>query len=108
MESKNLSDKPLISEKYIEMSEKTLTDEEALAWAKKFNIKNFSLDMDKTQKVRVKVSSLCCPVCQSKDVSIDRVRITRSRENDNHRMVCNSCDVVTTLWHVALADHYRI
>lgn len=100
--------KPFTDEERKKYSESILTDDEALFLAKRFNIKSFSLEMEKSQKVRVKVSSICCPICQSKDISIDTIKITQSNLNNNHRMVCNTCEVVTTLWHVALADHYRI
>lgn len=92
-------------EKYLDV---ILSDEEALIIAQRIGFDNFSLNMDKTQKVRVKVSSLCCPVCQSKNISIAPIKIRRFEDNDNHRMVCNSCEVTTTLWHVVLADHYVI
>lgn len=61
-------------EKYLDV---ILSDEEALIIAQRIGFDKFSLKMDKTQKVRVKVSSLCCPVCQSKNISIDPIKIRR-------------------------------
>lgn len=100
------SEEFLAREKY---SGVILTDEEALEVARKTGVKNFSTEMSNDQKVRVKVSSLCCPVCQSKDLRINPIKIRRVEEgNDTHSMYCRSCEVSTTLWGVGLADHYVV
>lgn len=101
----------LISEKYLEAAKKTLTDEEALAFAKKLNITSFSLN-PRNLKIRVKVSSLSCPLCQGKHIEVDRVRIRAEHHRDSQNMVpkmkCLDCDLWVSLWGVALADHYCI
>jgi len=101
----------LISEKYLEAAKKTLTDEEALAFAKKFNMTNFSLN-PKNLKIRIKASSLSCPLCQGKNIEVYRIKIRGHYQGDSQniapKMKCLDCDVCSTVWGVALADHYCI
>lgn len=88
---------------------KILSDSEALEEALKFGKTNFSLNPE-NHTLRVDAKDIMCPIYGEKELEITPISILirANSSNTTHRAECKKCGCVTTLWNIAIANHYYL